>query len=493
MPKISKAMGGSAQGVVPEQAPPTLLRGNRIVIADGAIGFSADAGGAPDLWIYREPETGLLHGGGSGVVASDPWVFNVQDYGAQADGTTDDQAAINDAVAAAFAYALANETSYAEVYFPPSPSSYVLSGALVAGGATKGNAQIPIPIQTNVGRKVTLVLRGGHDAAAMPYWQQTTGQRWGSTLKSTLTGQAISGAWGAPSVIGGPAVSGSSATYGSSTSAFNNVAVIVKDLGISVPLNPTVGGMDFGGVAQARIERCAVIADATPVQMAAQTPSNDGSFGVRLPQNFNNDRSLLLDVSVYGTYYGFIIGEHAWVDRTASIYCNEGMFIMGNSENIHGSAFGSISIEGCVKGITTNGGDSYGIPVHFASVSFETMDSHHIDDPSNALAGTFNIVKLDGPTGLSINGAANLRIVNLNADLGNLTPPAVPASGVAHRNVFFVDADVYIADGGATITAITVDGVATGLTTAGRYGCRSGGTIAISYTGGPPTWTWFAR
>jgi hypothetical protein len=426
-----------------------------------------------------------------GAVGAGPWVFDVTDadYGAVADGSTDDTAAIQAAIDAAYAYAIANETCYAEVYFPPSASSYVLSSAVTAGGATKGNAQLTIPIRAGTARKVTLVFRGGHDAAAMPYWEQTTGQRWGVTLKSTLTGLTNSSAWGAPSGLGGPSVSGSSAEYGSSTAVFNNVCAVFKDIAISVPLDPTIAGFDMRGMAQCRFERCAVIADSTPTIMAATLPANDWSFGLGLPQNFNNDRNMVLDVSVYGTYYGFIAGEHAWVDRTASIYCNVGVFVMGTSENIHGSAFGSISIEGCNVGFTTNGGDSYGTPIHVAMCSFETIDTYHIDDNSNSFSGTFNIVKLDGPTGISIRGASNLRVVNMNQDLGLLTAPSVPATTVAHENVFFVDCDVLVS--GGTVTEVTIDGEATGLTS-GWFPVRSGGTI--SWTGSSaPTWKWWAR
>lgn len=74
---------------------------------------------------------------------------------------------------------------------------------------------------------------------------------------------------------------------------------------------------------------------------------------------------------------------------------------------------------------------------------------------------------------------------------GNVTAPAVPASTVATTNTTGYDCTVYIV-GGTSVSAITVGGVATGLTaTPAMVRVPAGQTIAITY-GSAPTWTWFA-
>src|SRR5439155_23075172 len=94
-----------------------------------------------------------------------PWRFNVVAYGATGDGSTDDTAAIQAAVNAAFAYANAN-SFYAEIYFPVPARWYAINGALVKGGATAGCAQITLPIQPVASNKVTLAFIGQRDVSA---------------------------------------------------------------------------------------------------------------------------------------------------------------------------------------------------------------------------------------------------------------------------------------------------------------------------------------
>ncbi len=419
------------------------------------------------------PSTGRASG------TSDPWVFNVRRYGAKGDGVTDDTAAINAAVAAAFTYATANETCYAEVYIPPSAKSYILAGATTKTSTYKGNAQIPIPLNAAASRKITLVIRGAFDSSAMPHWNQTTGQRWGSTLKCTLTGQTNDGTWGAPSIIGGPTPQQGYGTSGT----FNNVYLVIDGIGLSYPLNPTVGGLDGRGMAQMAVRNCAMTPDAQTSSIS-NSSSNSWTFGYLPPANTNNDLNYVSDLSIYGQYTGLGINEHLWADRVACIYCHDGLFVYGNiGQPVHSAAMGAISVEGCTNAVTVTGSGNFTLDI--AALTTETISGTHLIDSGNALHGQINWTLISGS--LSVTGGANCRIIQTTQTRGLQTPPAVPASTVAAVNPFWRDATVQVV--GGTVTEVTVDGQATGLTS-GFFPVRSGGSIAITYSSAP-TWRWW--
>jgi hypothetical protein len=84
-----------------------------------------------------------------------------------------------------------------------------------------------------------------------------------------------------------------------------------------------------------------------------------------------------------------------------------------------------------------------------------------------------------------------VQVENLTASL-SLTGsalPAVPATGVPAQNPNAYPVTVVIAANGATITAVTVNGVVVG-TAAGTYVVPPYGSISIAYTVATPTWTW---
>ena len=79
-----------------------------------------------------------------------------------------------------------------------------------------------------------------------------------------------------------------------------------------------------------------------------------------------------------------------------------------------------------------------------------------------------------------------------------ITTPAVPATTVAVTNTTTVDVMVYITSGGAAVSAVTLNGVATGMnlavatTSSASVYLSAGSTIALTYASTAPTWVWAA-
>lgn len=129
------------------------------------------------------------------------WEFTPEEYGAKGDGTTDDTAAVQAAINAAFNYAVA-KNNYAEVVFRP--VTYLIAGPLVEGGATYGRSQLTIPVQPMPSAKLTIAFRGVRDASALPIWNQTVNSRNGAVLLSNNSGADYDPENGGASVFGGP-------------------------------------------------------------------------------------------------------------------------------------------------------------------------------------------------------------------------------------------------------------------------------------------------
>lgn len=73
--------------------------------------------------------------------------------------------------------------------------------------------------------------------------------------------------------------------------------------------------------------------------------------------------------------------------------------------------------------------------------------------------------------------------------VGNITAPTLPATATAYTNQSGYDCTVYIA--GGTVSAVSIGGVTTGLTTNSAHRVPAGQTITVAYTVAP-AWKWFA-
>ena len=103
-------------------------------------------------------------------------------------------------------------------------------------------------------------------------------------------------------------------------------------------------------------------------------------------------------------------------------------------------------------------------------------------------AGDAIIVSLVGTDATDAMIAATL-VPRFGANAAVASPPAVPLTTVVVTNPYPYDCTVYVIAAGATITVVAVGGVTTGLI-AGTFRVPVGRTIALTFTGGPPTWQW---
>jgi hypothetical protein len=253
------------------------------------------------------------------------------------------------------------------------------------------------------------------------------------------------------------------------------------------PANPTVSGLDARCLAEFNFGTLAFQADQIP--STATIPAHTWQFGVGMPQAGNNDNSNGIWYSCEGAYFGLLVGEHAAIQSVRCIYCADGIYYQPSTP--HGSWIGYASIEACAVCINTPPSSSY-TKIVIDNLDYEDgvggfAPQAHIYDPSNVFFGRVGLQTNNTPFAPIVSGAANLEVKSLQAGIGHVTAPAIPATTAAYRNVFWRDAAVTIV--GGTVTVIAVDGTATGITS-GTVVVPAGKNIAITYSVVPTSWNW---
>jgi hypothetical protein len=345
---------------------------------------------------------------------------------------SDDTAAFQGAVNAAVAYALAHSGS-ATVYVPSAAGKfYGVFGTLQTGTATKGNAQITLPIVPATGPKVTLTITGPSSGAGVQHWQQNWPNTTGATIVSfgvfaNASAQSTSiNNSGNPSVIGGPSQPGG---YGISPGVFSNMYVDIANLSILTAHSPsgyTYTALDLSGVACARIRDFAYSTTGVVAGGSYGNPNVFGSgasAGLLMPANGNNDLCVIDNVICGGGYtYGLLATEHTDIVGLRILYCWAALCPVGNYFGSVGAAHsitGSlISIEQCTYLLHFVGVGSSGIgPVIYLKIDTETSTPKFGDRNSGAaLAAARGEVVLGGlftPSGLTLDGPVGFTIRNI--------------------------------------------------------------------------------
>lgn len=437
---------------------------------------------------------------------------------------TDDTAAINAAVQAASAWAVATGNYKAQVLF--APQNYML-GTLTQttaynwsfnSGPYTYNTHIPVPFSGQFDRKLVIDFLGTGDASEPDFWGSTLPSIQGTALVSAVFGTSQpNSTYGQQSVIGTPSAQTNIGNGGISFGNFANVLVNVNGITVVTPFNGQQYGIDFRYAAQANIPNGAVLAFA-PVNVSGATvggpwlrytniPSNGVAVGLAMPISGNNDNCNVGLFSVEGIAIGFTAAEHFNCTRISTFYCHHGILISGGT-NVHGGAIQYWSCEGCDYGLSTSGLQG-SFTLNILNADFETMNTAYINDSSNTLNGYMFYDDLSAtPATIGIIGATAYKVMNTRFPSGKWTqntgppgipsPPTAPASGTAQQNTSYRDAVVY-ASATTGITGVSL-GVASGSMNAmGLTGGNnvvvpirvpSGHWYSVTYTGTLTTTWW---
>lgn len=418
---------------------------------------------------------------------------------------TDDTSAIQAAINAAVTFAQGSEGGTGEVVF--SDKIYCVAGALAG---TYQNSQLQIPyVDPYTGPKVNLKLTGPQEATGPVHWEQPNPPADGCTLASIYYSDSGSPPTPTPSVIGGPVENSAAGVFfGGDVGLFSNMRVIVDGINVLAAYRPSICGLDLYGVAQADIRSFSYFGMARTATAAGGWPAYAGGaanpapwqvFGYRCPYTGNNAQNDVTKLTVYGPWYGFLFTDHFTAQSITCIYAKAAAVSVSASGSHH-AYISALTSEVTDYPVYCPVDGTYGGPATQA-LTISSLQSENavtvIEDTGNHLYGDVHAenASLTGGFSGGKSGAANVRLIWDFQPLGVVgTPPAVPLNNTAFTNDFWRDAVVIITSGGAAVTAIAIDGQATGLTlsTSGSVTVpvRNGGTITLTYASTAPTWQW---
>jgi len=423
---------------------------------------------------------------------------------------TDDTVAIQAAINAAFAYGQINGT--ATVWVPPTGKGlfYGVAGPLVAGGTTKANGQLVIPIQVTTGVKVVLTILGATDGGATRHWEQKIPQLAGSTLVSfgvwanaTAQSNALNANGQAACISAQTGANG----YGTDALLYNNVLVRMQNVQVYTThsLNGwTFGALNFHGLAAAALENFGYGTAATYAPNGGDYNNPNGfsaglAIGVLLPSAGNNDNNQLRNVTCHGGYTRAIfVTEHTeWVGGTI-LYSWSGVCPVGNYGDggngvgaSHGIFIDQVSIEGCNNQLEIIGPGQSGVGP-MLSGSYDTEGQSTIRDNSGGLAaacGEFHVKSNGVAASPAVGAGTPLQLICDFQFPGPVASPPTLTINTAIQNPYGRWANVTLQ--GGTVTSVQLGalmGGATAPTMTSVYAQSSGAMPLHTVRVGPLGW-----
>lgn len=432
---------------------------------------------------YSSATSVTLSGNLSAAAAGAPYAYG-----------TDDTAAINSCVLAAYNWGIANNRKVRVIF---SDRMYMLgsftqstSYSWPSGLTGNYNCHIPLPIPPETGMKFQLELVGTGFAPSNQFWDSLTPQLAGGTvLMSTGTTNLAQpdGTYGQAFIIAAPKNGGSSGI-----SPWVNAMLVMDGITLCAPYNNPIGGLDCLYYGQLAIPTGRVTAFAPinfnntnttggPNLYNSPKVLNDTSPGIQFPLFLNNAFSFVGWLSVEGFGVGVSVAEHFSAQFMFFNYCDRAFQINtpGANPATHGITVLHLGVEESNHAIYVFQGASGGFgngtcPINIGMLDMENIFVDHINDANNNLVGIvyWNNLTATHPV---TSGAQNLIVINTT----RVQPgpwsgaPAAPASGTAIQNTSYRYANITIS--ATTITAVTKGQANTGMTTITGKSQVSGG------------------
>ncbi|MGB4137225.1 MAG: glycosyl hydrolase family 28-related protein [Microbacterium sp.] len=344
--------------------------------------------------------------------------FFVSAYGAVGDNTTDDTAAIQDAIDAAVNYA-SSHNGFARVVFDD--RNYRIGGPMRSVSGVIG--QLIIPAITS-GPQLSIELAGpGHMASAQNV-NSSPQQGSGAVLRSDSTA-TYSGSGPSPSIL----AVGQGVDFG----RFSRVKVSIRNLGFRGNSNPSIAGLMLINAAQVDID--CVRVDTTDSISDIVQPTHPVADAIVLPAVDNNAMMKMRQVCVTGWYCGVKFGENSNIDGLIVYMCMVGVSPQGN--NYHLSHFKHVFVLHCPYSISasysTIGVTEFapGTFLYFKMDAWDIEDApsgvgdwsvpiYHINDPNNTFKAHITYLRVISNVGtttapLLLNGAGNCHLTDLAA------------------------------------------------------------------------------
>lgn len=205
---------------------------------------------------------------------------------------------------------------------------------------------------------------------------------------------------------------------GGSFGNFTNVYLTIDSMTLRGYTNPGFVAVSAFYVAGLRLNHVwcdtgtlPLVAPTTSTSACYQTPSLDNSAFVQLN-----------DVGAFGYYTGFVLGEHTIATSIYGALLNNGFVLQTAITGTPAQVSNSISIDyawcqQCLAEVVAAGPQD--TTVNIQNLDIENASTYGINDPSNLLRGviSYHVPYSAGavtPTNPSVNGAANVQLVNLD-------------------------------------------------------------------------------